>query len=508
MPGSGSCGQKHPPFPLEEAEILLQAINASRRRLFVITKDLRIIAANRAVRERHGGELVARVCHEAFFDSPEPCNECPALEILKTRKPTSRRLDEWFPRGGNNLCLHASPLFDERDLQAIAILDHPLSDVRESERHISTNFLWEPNSFFVWNLMLSSADGVIAADTKGKILLFNDAAAEITGYTVDEALADLTIDKIYPGDGAREIMRKLRSEECGGKGKLKNYLVDIVRKDGQTVPIGLSAALIYEGDREVASAGFFRDRRERLEMQRQLQKTQVQLHQAEKMTSLGKLAAGVAHQLNNPLGGIALFAQLLLEEHELEEGAKKDIRRIIEDAERCQTTVKELLAFARQTKQEIRPCDINETLRRTLFFLEKQPLFRNVKIQEDLCPDLPLVCSDGQQLNHVFMNIIINAAEAMEGQGTITLRTSVVPGAESVRIQISDTGPGIPEEIQPVIFEPYFTTKEADKGTGLGLSIVYGIIENHHGTISVDSRPNEGATFVITLPRVQPAATQ
>lgn len=504
--GSGPAREQHPPSPLQEAEYLLKAVNAGNRRMFVIGRDLRIVAANRAARQRHGEALAGRLCHEAFFDSAEPCHDCPALEILQTRKAASRRLDEWFPKSGNNLCLHASPILDEGDIEAVAVLDHPLSDFGQPERQGSRSFLWEPNSFFVWNLMLSSADGVIAADTSGKILIFNAAAAEITGYTVEEALADLNIERFFPREGAREIMRKLRSEAHGGKGKLKNYQLDILRKDGDTVPVDLSAAIIYEGDRELATAGFLRDRREKLAMERMLHKTQIQLHQAEKMTSLGKLAAGVAHQLNNPLGGIALFAQLLLEEHNLEEDARKDIRRIIEDAERCQTTVKELLAFARQTKQEIRPCDINHTLSRTLFFLEKQPLFRNLKIRQDLRPDLPLVPADGQHLNHVFMNILINAAEAMEGNGTITLRTWAVVEKESIRVEISDTGPGIPEEIQPIIFEPYFTTKEADKGTGLGLSIVYGIIENHHGSISLKSRPGEGTTILITLPLARPAA--
>ena len=504
--GCETAGRKPSPSPLREAEYLLKAVNAGNRRMFVIGKDLSIIAANRAARQRHGEDLAARLCHEAFFDAAEPCHGCPALEVLQTRKAASRRLDEWFPQSGNNLCLHGSPVFDEHGLEAVAVLDHPLSDSREPERNISNNFLWEPNSFFVWNLMLSSADGVIAADTNGKILIFNDTAAQITGYTVDEALADLNIERFFSGQGAREIMRKLRSEEYGGKGKLKDYQLDVLRKDGEKVPIELSAAIIYEGDREVATAGFLRDRREKLEMERKLHKTQIQLHQAEKMTSLGKLAAGVAHQLNNPLGGIALFAQLLLEEHNLDEDVRKDIRRIIEDAERCQTTVKELLAFARQTKQEIRPCDINHTLSRTLFFLEKQPLFRNLNIRQDLRPDLPLVPADSQHLNHVFMNILINAAEAMEGSGSITLRTWAVAEEESIRVEISDTGPGIPEEIQPIIFEPYFTTKEADKGTGLGLSIVYGIIENHHGSISLRSRPGEGTTFLIALPLAQPAA--
>ncbi|MGC8853441.1 MAG: VacB/RNase II family 3'-5' exoribonuclease, partial [Halothiobacillaceae bacterium] len=200
---------------------------------------------------------------------------------------------------------------------------------------------------------------------------------------------------------------------------------------------------------------------------------------AEKMASLGKLAAGVAHQLNNPLGGITLYAQLMLEEYALDEAAESDLRRILDDAERCRNTIRELLEFARQTRQEIRLNDLNHALSQTLFLLENQSLFHNIEIVKELDPSLPKVPSDVQQLNHVFMNIILNAAEAMEGQGQLRVRTSRSEDGRYAVIQISDTGPGIPEDVLPHIFEPFFTTKEEGKGTGLGLSLVYGIIENH-----------------------------
>jgi len=296
------------------------------------------------------------------------------------------------------------------------------------------------------------------------------------------------------------VMRKLRSEDHGGKGKLKSYQVNAIRKDGVQVPISLSAAIVYEGEREVASVGFFHDLRERLDMERRLQKTQIQLLQAEKMASLGKLAAGVAHQLNNPLGGITLYAQLMLEEYSLEEAAQSDLQRILDDAERCRNTIRELLEFARQTRQEIRLNDLNHALSQTLFLLENQVLFHNIEIVKDLDTSLPKVPSDIQQLNHVFMNIILNAAEAMEGAGRLEIRTLRSRDGHDVIIQIADTGPGIPEEVLPHIFEPFFTTKEEGKGTGLGLSLAYGIIENHSGRIRVSSEMGKGTTFSIHLP--------
>jgi two-component system NtrC family sensor kinase len=151
------------------------------------------------------------------------------------------------------------------------------------------------------------------------------------------------------------------------------------------------------------------------------------------------------------------------------------------------------------------PHDINRALTRTLFLLENQSLFQNITIEKELDPNLKPVHSDIQQLNHMFMNIILNAAQAMEGNGSLTFKTGYLPEKDRVRIEISDTGPGIPEHVLPHIFEPFFTTKEEGQGTGLGLSLVYGIVENHSGRIKALSEPGKGTTFIIELP-LQPIA--
>jgi len=365
--------------------------------------------------------------------------------------------------------------------------------------NINNKDLQRSDAFFQ-NLIKSAVDAIIAADKTGQVIIFNDAAAEISGYAVDEALKSLDIRDVYPEGGAKEVMKKLRSDDYGGKGKLKAYEVNVVGKSGNTIPIRLNASIVYDGDKEIASIGFFHDLREEIKMKKKLEKTQVQLLQAEKMASLGKLAAGVAHQLNNPLGGISLFTKLILEEYDLEEKIKDDLNRILKDTQRCSDTVKELLEFARQTSQFMKPCEINRAITRTLFLLENQALFQNIITENDLNPDLPAIKADVQQLNHMFMNIILNAAQAMEGKGTLTIKTSFNKDKDHVCIEISDTGPGIPEDIKSNIFEPFFTTKEEGKGTGLGLSIVYGIVENHKGSVQVTSETGKGTTFHIELP--------
>jgi signal transduction histidine kinase len=276
--------------------------------------------------------------------------------------------------------------------------------------------------------------------------------------------------------------------------------VDVLGKNGELIPISLYASIIYEDNREVGSVGFFHDLRTRIRLKKELESAQIQLLQNEKMASLGKLAAGVAHQLNNPLGGIMLYSRLIQEEYDLSEPAKADLSRIMRDAERCRDTVKELLVFARQTRQEKQFHDINKALTRTLFLLEKQVLFQNIHIETRLSPDIPLVLGDIQQLNHVFMNIILNAAQAMDGRGNLAISTTLSLDSQKVILEITDTGPGIPEDVLPHIFEPFYTTKDEGKGTGLGLSLAYGIVESHQGKITACNNPDKGSTFVIELP--------
>ncbi len=476
---------------------LLKAIDAFKRKFFVVSTDFDILAINDGGTGKDPEHLLGKKCYREFCRRSSPCENCPAYEVRKTKGSAIWESQSSSPDENRGSCLFAYPILSRDTIAAVAIMDFDLPVLAGLEEKLKTS------NAFLRNLMLSSVDGVIAADLKGRILIFNDAASEISGYGVEEALTQLNIRDIYPDDGAKEVMKKLRSVDYGGIGKLKSYQVDFLRKSGEIIPISLNAAIVYEGETEVATIGFFHDLREQIKMKNELEKTQVQLLQAEKMASLGKLAAGVAHQLNNPLGGITLFTKLVMEEYDHEEAVMADLKRILKDAERCRDTVKELLEFARQTRQEMRSHDINQAISRTLFLLENQTLFQNIEIEKNLSDDLPQVRGDIQQLNHLFMNIILNAAQAMEGNGKLTIRTKLTEQKDRVRIEISDTGPGIPDDVMPHIFDPFFTTKEEGKGTGLGLSMAYGIVQNHGGAISAKSIPGEGTTFTIELSLTQ-----
>ena len=369
-----------------------------------------------------------------------------------------------------------------------------------SERKRIEDELREANQFFM-NLIESSVDGIIAADMKGNIFIFNKGAEALTGYKAEEVIGKIHITQIYPEGMAKEVMKKLRSPDYGGVGKFIPTQLNILNKYGEEIPVQLSATLIYDqADNEIASVGIFTDLRPRIQMEKKLEETHLQLLNSEKMASLGKLAAGIAHEINNPLGGILIYSSLLMEDLPEEDPRRNDLSRIVQEASRCKEIVKSLLEFARQTEPKMEPTDINRAINDGLFFLVNQALFHNIKIVKKFDPFLPLVKGNASQLKQVFMNIIVNAAEAMHGHGTLTISTTSSPDGKAVYIEFTDTGEGIPEENLIRIFDPFFTTKAVGKGTGLGLATSYGIIQDHGGSIRVKSKVGEGTTFTIQLP--------
>jgi two-component system NtrC family sensor kinase len=236
------------------------------------------------------------------------------------------------------------------------------------------------------------------------------------------------------------------------------------------------------------------------ERTRELQEIQSHLSQSEKLASIGKLAAGIAHEINNPLGGILIYSHLLLEDVPEGHPHHDNLQKIVKETTRCKGIVKGLLDFARPKEPEWAPTDIRDLLDACLSLTGRQALFQNIRVAKDYQSSLPRITADRAQLQQVFMNMIFNAAEAMEGKGTLTLRAYSDDGGKEVAVEIADTGHGIKDEDRERLFEPFFTTKEVGQGTGLGLAISYGIIQKHKGTIEVRSEPGRGATFIIKLP--------
>lgn len=233
-----------------------------------------------------------------------------------------------------------------------------------------------------------------------------------------------------------------------------------------------------------------------------LKETQSALVQSEKMAAFGQLGAGIAHEVKNPLAGILGYAQLAMRKLAADHPLRKNLEVIEKETKRCKTIIENLMKFARQEESIQEPIQINRVVEDAITIVDHQLGINEVRLEKELGADLPSIQGNGNQLQQVLMNLLINGQQAMDGKpGTIRIITKRVNS--SVQVRVSDTGPGVPKEIQSKLFEPFFTTKPAGKGTGLGLSVTYGIIKDHRGEIGVESGEGEGATFVITLPVIK-----
>ncbi len=238
---------------------------------------------------------------------------------------------------------------------------------------------------------------------------------------------------------------------------------------------------------------------ERMEQINKIAKSHIE--ESERLAVIGQLAADVAHELNNPLQGVVAYSHLLLERIPPDdEETRGSIDQIVAQADRCTTIIRALLDFSRPRTPQKRPIDVNAVIEECLALVGGQAMFLNIELVKRLDPELPQIVADPAQLQQVFVNLLINAAEAMEGPGRLRLETRHDPVADEVEVLFSDTGHGIAAEDLDRIFDPFFSTKAAVRGTGLGLAISYGIVREHHGTITVHSEGGSGTTFVVRLP--------
>ena len=228
--------------------------------------------------------------------------------------------------------------------------------------------------------------------------------------------------------------------------------------------------------------------------------TRKKFMESERLALIGQLAANVAHELNNPLQGIVTYSHLLLERNSIDDSTKQSLQKIVVQANRSRDIIRGLLDFSRQRKPDKTLCNINNLLQESLSFLENQALMHNIQITTQFANDLPSIVIDPSQVQRVFINMIVNAAEAMNGNGQLFLTTRRDPIGECIEIAFADTGMGIPEENLEKIFDPFFTTKDTGHGVGLGLAISYGIIKEHRGAVSVESEIGKGTTFIVRLP--------
>ncbi len=355
----------------------------------------------------------------------------------------------------------------------------------------------------------NATDGILLADLeKEKFHTGNRTICQMLGYSPGE-LETLWIKDIHPEADIQNITKVFEGQIRG----VHSFAEDIPmkRRNGSIFYTDISSAPIELG-RKKYLISIFRDITERKKAEKKLadayeklKETQEQLIQSGKMAAMGQLAAGISHELNQPLTGVKGFAQTALMEIGQDSPLSRDLNRIVEQADRMAKIIQHVRFFARKSEFQIKEIDIKDPLNDSLMLLSEQLKVHNIRVKKIMADDLPLVYGDPNQLEQVFLNLLTNARDAidilqMPGGGEITIQSVLSEDKKHIEITVKDTGSGIPEDDLEHIFNPFYTTKSPDGGMGLGLSIVYRIIEAHKGEITAESREGKGTLIRITLP--------
>jgi len=492
-----------------QKEWLLKAVNAFGERFIVVSPEFEILSTSPSTSKFLQDTIIGKHCFDVIYNRSSPCKNCAVKEAVARDESSSLpKQDEVFD-GGSTVCRYAYPLYKDSKIEAFAIveLDLPIRQGLEDALQRSNTFLRK--------LLVSAVDAVIAADKKGRILIYNEMAAKILGYDADKAQQEIEIVDLYPNDTAYEVMKKMRSDDFGGKGNLRSYHVDVIAKNGETIPISLNAAIVYDGKQEIATIGYFHDMREELKMKEELKKTQIQLLQAERLASIGMLATGVAHEINNPLAIMieeSGWIEDLLDEEEFQSSKNlkefnRALKQINTQGNRCKEITQKLLSFAQKTDSGVQTAQLNDIIEEVVRLSLQRAKHAGVELKTKLQKNLPYTLISTSEMQQVLLNLINNALDAMENTGgTITLSSCIAHG--QIMMEMVDDGPGIPVADQSRIFDPFFTTKPVGKGTGLGLFICYSIINSMGGKIDVKSDLGAGTNFSISIPVQGEALTE
>jgi len=359
---------------------------------------------------------------------------------------------------------------------------------------------------FQENLIQSCMDGIIGCDQNDKVITYNRSMEQMLGYSKKKVLSRMTLGQFFPPDEAIQLKKKLSGEGYGGENFLFLYETVLLRPSGRKIPVQVSASVLFENGRKIGLVCFFRDLQEIRRLEREVADQARILHQ-DKVMSLGRLAASVVHEINNPLAGILNYIRLMvrvLGRGPLAENQREKFRKYLDlmesETQRCSQIVSNLLTFSRKSPISFEQVNIEDLLQRCILLCQHKLELSNIRLEPIIEPEIPLVEGDANQLQQCIINLIFNAIDAMPEGGALYLEGGYNSGKNLVIIKVKDTGSGIQEEDIPHIFEPFFTTKDEGYGVGLGLSTVYGIIEHHKGTIKAESSPGKGATFTIQLP--------
>lgn len=321
-----------------------------------------------------------------------------------------------------------------------------------------------------------------------RVIFANDQAIKLFGAVkADEIVGKPVLDLFHPGD--RDVVRDRTHQLLEGSAQVPLIEETILTLDGRAVNVEVSAARFVD-EEGPAILVMFRDISERQRLQEQLRRT-------ERIAELGTLASGMAHEIGTPMNVILGRAEYLMD-RVTDESVKKGLQTIVVQVERITRVMNQLLSFARRAAPERRPLDLREVIDVGMEMFQERFARNQIQVELALTSPCPMVLADADQMSQVFINLVMNAVHAMPDGGT--LRVGLAPEHRMAKLVVSDTGHGIPRSMIKKIFEPFFTTKNFGQGTGLGLTVVKGIIEEHQGSIAVESEEGKGTTFTILLP--------
>ena len=331
----------------------------------------------------------------------------------------------------------------------------------------------------------ASKDAIMITDCAGTVIDINNAGLELLGReSRQEVIKGMSLHDFMMDETADQFLMHMEKE-----GFIKD-VETVFRKSGGEASVLLAASARKKLDKRTDYEWIIKDITERKKMEEQIR-------QADKLASIGQFAAGIAHEINNPLSAVLGYARLMMKDSA--GPAHEDLSMIERNADACKKIVQDLLEFSRQTKTSYKKADLNATIEATIDMV-KMGFCKNAEFVRDYADGLPAVTMDTGKIKQVWMNILMNACQAMGRGGSVRISTWLEPGTRRVGADFSDTGCGIPRNIQGRIFEPFFTTKEPGLGTGLGLAVSYGIIREHGGEIAFESEEGKGATFKVRLP--------
>ncbi|MBU0702384.1 MAG: MEDS domain-containing protein, partial [Chloroflexi bacterium] len=460
--------------------------------LLVIDRSLRVVSANRNFLEKTRREAQTTIGYKIEEVLPQVLLDYTRLKqkvksIFRTGEAIEGEKVAYRAPGMPTRIYYYRlvPLRAEQTVENVMLLMDDVTEreqlgeeVRRAERHLAS-------------VVDSAYDLVVSMDAEGRILTWNKAAEQTSGFDIEEVKG-----QYLPSLCSEEDQQKMGSwlaELTKGRFTKKSMEINLRAKRGREAPISWACSRMLDDERRIVGlVAVGRDLTER-------KRLEAQLVTSAKLTSLGVMAGGIAHEIRNPLAISSAAAQLLLERPDDEKLRKEAAEKIYSGVQRASYIIENLLKFARPPEERMMPMDISEALEETLSLLTNQIRVQRVELRKDFAPNLPPVVGNKSLLQQVFSNMILNACNAMPDGGSLTITTRVNP-ANQVEIGFTDTGHGVPKESLSAIFDPFFTTMPVGKGTGLGLSISYSIIKQHQGTIDVESKVGMGSTFTVRLP--------